>query len=160
MSISPGSDLTLLLLAGFRSLADAAQTELAIRGYQDVRPANAFAIRAIASGADTAAELARTLTVSKQAAAQTITVLQERGYVTRAVDPNDARRRRLQVTDHGLDMLHESEVIFDELRAQWSKQIGAGELKEMETHLAQLTGPAPLRFDTPGWSSRDLGGTA
>jgi len=74
---------------------------LAARGYDDVRPANVFAIRAIASGADTASELARTLTVSKQAAAQTITVLRERGYVARAVDPNDARRKRLQVTDHG-----------------------------------------------------------
>ena len=160
MAISPGSDLTLLLLAGFRSLADAAQSELAARGYEDVRPANAFAIRAIASGADTASDLARTLTISKQAAAQTIAVLQARGYVARAVDPNDARRKRLQVTKHGFNMLRESEVIFDELRAQWATQIGAAKLEDMEAHLAQLTGPRPLRFDTPGWFSRDPGGTA
>lgn len=158
MAISPGSDLTLLLLAGFRSLADAAQTELAARGYEDVRPANAFAIRAIASGAATASELGRRLTVSKQAAAKTIAVLQARGYVARAVDPNDARRKRLEVTDYGFKMLRESEVIFDGLRARWSKQIGADALDEMEAHLAELTGSAPLRFDTPGWFTRDLSG--
>lgn len=158
MAISPGSDLTLLLLAGFRSLADRAQAELAARGYEDVSPSNGFAIRAIASGADTAAALSRTLTVSKQAAAQTVQALQERGYVARSVDPKDARRKRVQVTERGRRMLRESEAIFDELRAEWAKEIGVAELEALEAHLTQLTGPAPLRFDTPGWSSRRMGG--
>jgi DNA-binding MarR family transcriptional regulator len=160
MAISPGSDLVLLLLAGFRALADAAQAELAARGYEDVRPANGFALRAIASGAETASELGRSLTVSKQAAAKTIAVLQERGYVARAVDPDDGRRKRLQVTDRGRDMLRESEVIFDELREQWAQRIGAPNLEELEAQLAQLTGPGHMAFDTPGWSSRDLSGSA
>ena len=49
---------------------------------------------------------------------------------------------------------------FDGLRAQWAEQIGADQLEAMEASLAQLTGPAPLRFDTPGWFSRDLGAPA
>ena len=157
MAISPGSDLTLLLLAGFRALADAAQAELAARGYEDVRPANAFAIRAIASGADTASELGKRLTVSKQAAAKTIAVLQERGYVARAADPDDGRRKRLQVTDRGREMLRESEAIFDELREQWAKRIGAAELETFETQLAALVGAQPVRFDTAAWIAQDLG---
>jgi hypothetical protein len=44
-----GADLALLLLGGFRTLVDAATTELARRGHPDVRPVHDFAIRAIAA---------------------------------------------------------------------------------------------------------------
>src|ERR1700692_4232754 len=110
-----GADLALLLLGGFRTLVDAASVELARRGYADVRPVHDFAMRAIAAGADSASELGRRLSISKQSAAKTIAVLQERGYVARDTDPLDARRKRLQVTTLGLDMLRSGEQIFDEL---------------------------------------------
>jgi DNA-binding MarR family transcriptional regulator len=136
---------------------DAAIVELARRGYPDVRPVHDFAMRAIAAGADSASELGRRLSISKQSAAKTIAVLQERGYVARDTDPLDARRKRLQVTPLGFDVLRHGEAIFDELRDQWARQIGAAELETFETQLAALVGTTPARFDTPGWLSRDLG---
>jgi DNA-binding MarR family transcriptional regulator len=152
-----GADLALLLLGGFRSLVDAAMTELALRGYEDVRPVHDFAMRAIAAGADNASELGRRLSVSKQAAAKTIAVLQERGYVARDADPRDARRKRLQVTALGFEVLRQGEAIFDELRDQWQRQIGPAQLESLETHLAALVGETPIRFDTPGWLTQGLG---
>ena len=152
-----GADLALLLLAGFRSLADTATAELARRGYEDVRPVHDFAMRAIAAGAGNASELGRRLSVSRQAAAKTITVLQERGYVTRDTDPRHARRMLLQVTPLGFEVLRTGEAIFDELRDQWERQIGPAQLENLETHLTELVGDPPVRFDTPGWMSRDLG---
>ena len=152
-----GADLALLLLAGFRSLADGATAELAARGYEDIRPVHDFAMRAIAAGADSASELGRRLSVSKQAAAKTIAVLQERGYVTREPDPRDARRKRLEVTPRGFDVLHAGEAVFDELRGQWQRQVGAGPLRDLETVLAELTGGPAVQLDTPGWLTRDLG---
>ncbi len=152
-----GADLALLLLGGFRSLVDAAIAELARRGYEDVRPVHDFAMRAIAAGADNASELGRRLSVSKQAAAKTIAVLQERGYVARDTDPLDARRKRLQVTALGFEVLHQGEAIFDELRDQWERQIGSAQLESLERHLAALVSDPPVRFDTPGWMTRDLG---
>jgi DNA-binding MarR family transcriptional regulator len=152
-----GADLALLLLAGFRSLVDATTAELARRGYEDVRPVHDFAMRAIAAGGGNASELGRRLSVSRQAAAKTIAVLQERGYVTRDTDPRHARRMLLQVTPLGFEVMHQGEAIFDELREQWERQIGPAELENLETHLAELVGDPPVRFDTPGWMSRDLG---
>ena len=153
-----GADLALLLLGGFRSLVDAAQAELARRGYEDVRPVHDFAIRAIAAGADNASELGRRMSVSKQAAAKTIAVLQERGYVGRDADPGDARRKKLQVTERGSTMLRVGEQVFDELRADWARQVGAERLAELEAALTDLVGPSPIRLDAPGWfSSADLG---
>ena len=152
-----GADLALLLLGGFRSLVDGATAELARRGYEDVRPVHDFAMRAIAAGADSASELGRRLSITKQSAAKTIAVLQERGYVTRDTDPRDGRRKRLQVTALGFDVMRQGEAVFDELRDQWAQQIGAAELDRIEDHLTALAGAQPVRFDTPGWIARDVG---
>ena len=151
-----GADLALLLLGGFRVLVDEAIVELAHRGYEDVRPVHDFAMRAIAAGAGNASELGRRLSVSKQAAAKTVAVLQERGYVAREADPLDARRKRLQVTAHGFAVMREGEAIFDQLRDKWKRQIGPDELERLESHLAALVGASPVRIDTPGWIAHDL----
>jgi DNA-binding MarR family transcriptional regulator len=146
-----GADLALLLLGGYRTLVDAAVVELAARGYDDFRPVHDFALRAIAAGADSASELGRRTSVSKQAAAKTIAVLVERGYVAREPDPGDARRKRLQVTPLGVDVLRQGEAIFDELRAGWVRQIGAAELASLEARLRELVGDGAVRADAPGW---------
>ena len=150
-----GADLAQLLLGGFRSLVDAAIVELAKHGHADVRPVHEFAMRAIAAGADNASELGRRLSVSKQAAAKTIAVLQERGYVARNPDPIDARRKHLRVTALGFDVLRQGEAIFDELRHQWERQIGQTQLESLEENLKTLIGTMPERFDTLGWISQD-----
>ena len=154
-----GADLALLLLGGFRVLVDAATEDLARRGYQDVRPVHDFAMRAIAAGADSASDLGRRLSVTKQSAAKTIAVLLERGYVIREPDPRDARRKRLQVTSLGFEVMRQGETIFDELRTRWERQIGAAEFANFEGQLAKLVGAVPIRFDTPGWIARDLDGS-
>jgi DNA-binding MarR family transcriptional regulator len=151
-----GADLALLLLGGFRVLVNEAILELAERGYEDVRPAHDFAMRAIAAGADDASELGRRLSVSKQAAAKTVAVLEERGYVARSADPLDARRKRLQVTALGFEVMRVGEAIFDELRDKWSRKIGAKQLERFESDLATLVGASPVRVDSPGWIANSL----
>jgi len=145
-----GVGLALLLLDAFRSLADAATAELARRGYPGHRPLHDYALRAVVSGADNASELGRRLSVSKQAAAKTIAVLEEGGYVAREPDPQDGRRKRLQVTPRGFDLMREGEAVFEGLRRDWAGQIGAARLNELEDQLTELAGQAQLRFDTLG----------
>jgi DNA-binding MarR family transcriptional regulator len=146
-----GADLALLLLSGFRTLVDAAMVELADRGYDDFRPTHEFAMRAIIAGADSTSDVGRRLSVSKQAAAKTITVLVERGYVSSDPDPSDARRNRLQVTPRGFDVLREGEAIFDDLRARWEAKLGTAELARLEASLVKLVGDATVSADAPGW---------
>jgi DNA-binding MarR family transcriptional regulator len=146
-----GADLALLLLGGFRALADAASAELAERGHENIRPVHDFAIRAIDAGADTASGLGRQLGVSKQAAAKTIGFLEERGYVSGEVDARDSRRRRFTVTDKGYALLRTGEQVFDELRAQWAERIGATELERLEEALADLGIRIPTHFDAPDY---------
>jgi len=145
-----GADLALLLLGGFRLMVDAATAELASRGYPDFKPAHEFALRAIVAGADSASDLGRRTSVSKQAAAKTIALLTERGYVVSAPDPQDARRKRLQVTHRGIDAMAQGEAILDRVRGEWEKKVGHADIARLEAHLAELVGDAAIRLDAPG----------
>jgi DNA-binding MarR family transcriptional regulator len=151
-----GSNLALLLLGGYRKLVDAAVVELEARGFKDVRAQEHYAMVAIQSGADTASELGRRLSVTKQAAAKTIGVLLERGYITRDADPTDARRKRLTLTPLGTDLLRQGREIFNQLRTRFQRQIGREELLALEAHLASLVGETPVRRDAPGWVAQTI----
>jgi DNA-binding MarR family transcriptional regulator len=155
--ISPGANLALLLLGGFRQLASATDAELSRRGFPGITPANEFAMRAIAAGAGDASELARRLSVSKQAAAKTIAALEQRGYVTRAPDPGDARRKRLSVTPRGFQSMRVGEEIMEDLRRGWEQQIGKKALRKLEASLVLLVGPSPINLDAPGSIDGDIG---
>lgn len=151
----PGSDLALLLLAAFRTMADRGSAELAQRGYQDVRPVHDFALHAILAGADSASALGRAMSITKQAAAKTIALLEERGYLSRESDPADKRRVRLTVTERGLALLQEGQEIFDGLRHSWEQQVGRESIAALERTLRQFAGPNVIRLDAPGWDARE-----
>jgi DNA-binding MarR family transcriptional regulator len=145
----PGFELPILLLSGFRALIDDVHGELARQGHPDVRPYHGFVFQAIGGGT-TAAELGRRLGVSKQAAGKTIESLERQGYVERADDPHDARRKMVRLTERGVDVLVRSARIFDVLRAQWAGVIGEERLAALEDDLRKVT-PREMRLDVPGW---------
>lgn len=145
-----GADLALLMLAGFRVLVDRGRVELAARGYEDVRPMHDFALHAILDGADTASALGRRMSVTKQAAAETIGTLEARGYVEREADPNDRRRIRLRVTGLGASLLREGELVFDGLRQDWEAQVGPARVAELEDALRKLVGDEIIRPGASG----------
>ncbi|WP_433287126.1 MarR family winged helix-turn-helix transcriptional regulator [Pseudonocardia sp. CA-142604] len=95
--------------------------------------------------------LGRRLGVTKQAAAKHVDALERLGYLRRATDPDDARRKLLQLTDRGADSLARSARIFDELRAEWAQALGSERLAALEADLRTMTGTTPFRLDTPGW---------
>lgn len=138
-------------------MAGAAQAELAQQGFSGISPANEFAMRAIAAGAGSASELGRRLSVSKQAAAKTIATLEQQGYVGRADDPADARRKLVTVTPRGQAAMQAGEAIMDALRAQWADRIGSDALARLEDNLTALVGPSPIDLAAPGQPDGDEG---
>lgn len=149
-SDSPGFELPLLLLLGFRVLIDELHAELARQGHPELRPMHGFVMQAIGRGT-TAVELGRTLGVSKQAAGKTIETLERAGYVERAVDPADTRRKLVRLTSRGLDALRLSAHGFDVLRRRWADELGEQRLLALEADLRKVTPPDLFRLDTPGW---------
>jgi DNA-binding MarR family transcriptional regulator len=147
-----GANLALLLLGNYRKLVDTVTAELSARGY-DMRPGLDFAMRAIEDGADSASELGRRLAVSKQAAAKTIATLLDRGYVDRTTDPRDARRKRIEVTPLGFEVMRQGEEIFDELHAEWERRLGKAELAVLQEQLTTMVGDSPVRIEAAGWAA-------
>jgi DNA-binding MarR family transcriptional regulator len=147
----PGYELPLLLLAGFRTLIDELHAQLGRQGHPDARPLHGFVFQAIGPDGTTAAELGRRLGVSKQAAGKTIDSLERLGYVSRAADPHDARRRVVRLTPRGVDVLRRSAAIFDELRGDWAAALGPERLREVEAALREVVADRGLRMDLPGW---------
>lgn len=150
-SARPGYELPLRLLLGFRVLIDELHAELARQGHPDVRPLHGFVFQAIGPDGTTAVELARRLGVTKQAAGKTIDALERMGYVVRAPDPRDARRKTIRLTERGIDCLARSARIFEQLRAGWAETLGEDRLRALEDDLRAVTPDELVRLDVPGW---------
>src|SRR5690606_411747 len=120
-------------------------------GYDDVRPSLHYAMTAIDSGADSASELGRALSVTKQAAGKTIAILVERGWDEATPDAADRRRTRVVITELGHRVMREGAAIFDDLRRAGEDEIGADALAGPESRLAAYVGDAGVRLDAPGW---------
>jgi DNA-binding MarR family transcriptional regulator len=147
----PGFELPLRLFLGFRTLIDGVHAELARQGHPDLRPMHGFVLQAVGLDGTTAVDLGRRLGVSKQAAGKTIDHLEQLGYLQRAADPGDARRKIVRLTDRALDALARSAASFDEQRARWAAVLGRDRLRAMEDDLRQVTDSDILRLDVPGW---------
>jgi DNA-binding MarR family transcriptional regulator len=146
-----GFELPMLLFAGFRSIIDELHAELARRGHPDLRPAHGFALQAIGHGGATATETGRRLGISKQAAGKTIERLEALGYVHRAGDETDRRRKLIRLTPKGMAALAMSAMIFNDIRSRWEDVLGPGQLAGLEAGLRAMAGDDTFRLDVPGW---------
>ncbi len=146
-----GFELPLLLFGGFRSVIDELHAELARRGHPDLRPAHGFALQAIGVRGATATEAGRRLGISKQAAGKTIERLEALGYVQKAGDEQDRRRKLVRITARGLDALALSAMIFDDIRSRWAGALGPTRLSALESDLRTMVPGETFRLDVPGW---------
>ncbi|WP_353952443.1 MarR family winged helix-turn-helix transcriptional regulator [Knoellia sp. S7-12] len=150
-----GHELPLLLLGGFRHLIDEMHRRLAEDGHPGLRPAIGFAVQAISRGATTATALGQATGVSKQAASKTVDQLVALGYVFAEADSADARRKTLQLTAHGLDLVQRSGAVLEDLRQEWVDEVGATQVDRLEATLRRLVGPGAISPDVSGWLGAD-----
>ncbi|RKS77286.1 MarR family protein [Actinomadura pelletieri DSM 43383] len=148
---APGFELPLRLLLAFRMIVDEVHAELAVQGHPELRPMHGFVFQAIGPNGTTAVELGRRLGVSKQAAGKMVESLERAGYVERVADPSDARRKVVRLTARGVDSLTRSARIFERVRDDWVRRLGADRVRALERDLRQVTPDDPWRLDAPGW---------
>ncbi|MEV4254900.1 MarR family winged helix-turn-helix transcriptional regulator [Spirillospora sp. NPDC049652] len=148
---TPGWELPLRLFLAFRQIIDETHDELAEQGHPDMRPMHGFVFQAIGAEGTTAVELGRRLGVTKQAAGKLVDNLERLGYVERAADPSDARRKLVRLTGHGWDALRRSALTFDAVRRRWADELGPDRMRAFEATLRQMTPGDMWRLDAPGW---------
>jgi len=69
--------------------------------------------------------------------------------VTRDADPLDGRRKRLQVTDLGFEVLRQGEGDLRRTARPLERRIGQAELERLEKHLATLVAPRLSAWTRP-----------
>src|SRR5919205_1472213 len=91
-----------LLLEAHRALGGELLAGLSERGYDDVRPGHAALFMTIDRRTGTRlTELARRAHMTKQGMMLLVDDLEERGYVRRVPDPEDARAKLVRLTARG-----------------------------------------------------------
>ncbi|PZS29537.1 MAG: MarR family transcriptional regulator [Pseudonocardiales bacterium] len=129
-------------------LVDGIQEGLARRGFDDVRPVHGFAFARISGTQATTADLAAHLGITKQAAAQLVDHLLQRGYLTREADPRDGRAKLLVLTERGRACTTAAEQAANDVVQRWKQQLSPQRFAEMRDGLNQIAVPGRLR---PAW---------
>ncbi|HEY7047845.1 MAG TPA: MarR family transcriptional regulator [Jatrophihabitantaceae bacterium] len=95
--------MPMLLRTARQTYAAAIREELIANGLEDLPRNGPFVIRAMEHSSTPLSEIARDLSVSKQAASKLIDLLVVRGFLERTADPADRRRITLALTGRGRD---------------------------------------------------------
>ena len=130
------------------TLVEGIQAGLSRRGFDDVRPVHGFAFAALSGDPLNTAGLALALEISKQAAAQLVAYLVERGYLTREPDPRDSRSQLLVLTDHGRACTTAAEEAAADVVAGWRERAGGSAFTHYAQAVNALATPGRLR---PSW---------
>jgi DNA-binding MarR family transcriptional regulator len=134
----PDVPLARLFAVGYRLLVDAMHEELRRRGWTDVRPAYGFVLLALRDGPTSLRGLPTALGTSKQAVSKLVDAMVAAGYVDRATDPEDARAKRVQLSDRGRELLAAVECIYRELESGWAAVLGDARLAELRADLTAV----------------------
>jgi DNA-binding MarR family transcriptional regulator len=148
-----GPPLARLFAIAYRSLVDGLHDRLRSRGWTDVRPAFGFVLLAARGGPTTSTELAALMGTTKQAASKLVDTMVAAGYVRRSAADRDARRRPVELTARGEDLLDAVEAIYAELEQEWATVIGAQHVERLRTDLVQVlsVGDGTLPPVRPTW---------
>ncbi|HTZ72210.1 MAG TPA: MarR family transcriptional regulator [Acetobacteraceae bacterium] len=91
----------------------------------DVPKNGVYVLGAIARAGAPMSEIVRQLGVSKQAAGQLVDTLVLRGYLDRAVDPEDRRRLTITLSERGRAAAAASRDVVDGIEADLAQRVGA-----------------------------------
>jgi DNA-binding MarR family transcriptional regulator len=128
-------------------LVDGIQEGLAARGFTDIRPAHGFVFAALSTDMTTSG-LAVALDITKQAAAQLVDTLVERGYLSRQPDPRDRRAQLLVLTERGRACTQAAEQAASDVVNGWHDQVSKADFAAFTHSLHALAKPGRLR---PSW---------
>jgi len=135
---TPPVPIARLLAMAYRMLMDDLHERLRERGWHDVRPAFGFVLLAARAEPTTATAIAELMGTTKQAASKLIDSMEAAGYVGRSVGATDARRREVELSSRGRELLVAVEAIYAELEAEWAAVIGTRDVSRLRSDLSRV----------------------
>jgi DNA-binding MarR family transcriptional regulator len=127
-----------LMRAARRLYRSATVEALTEAGYDDMPTNGSYVISGVARTGAPLAEIISSLGVSKQAAGQLVDTLALRGYVERAIDPEDRRRLTVSLTERGHAAAAVIRAAVDQVDADLIARVGADSVAHARATLAAL----------------------
>jgi DNA-binding MarR family transcriptional regulator len=140
----PGQDwreawtIPALLRGARRTYGTVIRQTLSEAGYDDIPRDGSYVISAIARTGAPLGEIITTLGTSKQAAGQLVDSLVLRGYLVRAVDPDDRRRLTVSLTERGEAASQTIRTAVEGVDAELACRVGAESIDLMRGALVAL----------------------
>jgi DNA-binding MarR family transcriptional regulator len=134
-------DLSRLLLEASRSLGSEMVADLDERGFPDARPGHAAMFMHIDRRSGTRlTDLARRARMTKQGMMLLVDDLEQRGYVRRVPDPDDARAKVVRLTARGRRYVAEARRAAAAVETRARRELGARRYEALRESLTQLVG--------------------
>ena len=141
LDVTSEPDLSRLLLEAHRALGAELVSTLNERGYPDARPGHAAVFMHIDRRSGTRlTELARRGRMTKQGMMLVVDDLEERGYVRRVPDPEDARAKIVRLTARGRRFVGEARRVVAAIEAHTRRELGARRYETLRDALELLVG--------------------
>jgi DNA-binding MarR family transcriptional regulator len=127
-----------LLRAARSTYGKAIRESLQAAGFDDIPRNGSFVVAGIARTGAPLADVVKGLGSSKQAVGQLVDTLVARGYLERAIDPDDRRRLTVTLTDRGLAAAQSIRAGVDAVDAALLADVGAEHIAHTKATLASL----------------------
>jgi DNA-binding MarR family transcriptional regulator len=135
---APAPPLPSLLRAARRVYGAVIREALSKIDCDDVPSNGIYVLGAIAHAAVPLSHIVRGLGMTKQAAGQLVDTLVLRGYLDRAIDPDDRRRLNVTLSERGFAAASASLAAVQRLEAELVQRVGAAAVEQTRATLAAL----------------------
>ena len=138
--------LGVLLRTSWQAIRARILAELGAAGFRDVRPRDLAVLQWPGPDGMRAIDVAANASMSKQAVKPLIDHLEDRGYLTRALDPDDHRAQRIHTTPRGERLMAAASAIITEIDRGIEEQLGPSvhaQLRAILEDLATITNRTP-----------------
>jgi DNA-binding MarR family transcriptional regulator len=134
----PSANTGMLLSAAFRAFVTQLHDCLAAAGYPDIRPAHTHVFQWIGASGARVADMAEHAQLTKQAMAQLVDDLEQRGYLERQPDPDDRRAKIVRLTEAGWAVVRVGLACIESIEHTWARQLGPDQMHALRAMLADL----------------------
>ena len=111
---------------------------MAAAGFDDIRAAHCPVMEVMSAEGLGLTELANRSQMTKQAVGELVRYLEKRGYVSVAPDPEDGRRKLVQLTEKGWAAMEAGVKVADERERRLAGEIGERRLATVAKALGEI----------------------
>jgi DNA-binding MarR family transcriptional regulator len=135
-----------LLRVAFRAIVDDIETALGLAGHSDLRPPHLVVFQQIRPGGTRASLLAEGARITKQS----MSYLEERGYLAKFDDPSDRRAQLIRLTEKGRNVERIARQSILGTQSKWAAIVGENRVRELIATLQVLVAHEEADLENTG----------